>query len=62
MSEAAKKLVDAFDALPPDERRNVVREILRRAVLFYHDFPSDEELIIAADDIFSDLDSHETLE
>ena len=62
MSEAAKKLMDAFDALHLDERREVVREILRRTVLFDHGFPSDEELIAAADDVFLDLDRFESRE
>jgi hypothetical protein len=56
MGDAAKKIIEAFDALPQTERQEVILEILRRASLVDLGFPRDEELVAAADDIFKSLD------
>lgn len=60
MTEAARKLLDTFDALQEADRQEVLREILRRAALAHHGAPSDTELIAAADGMFLDLDRRET--
>ena len=59
MSDAAKKIIEAFEALPPAERQEVIRELLRRAAIVDLGFPSDEELVATADDVFQDLDGRE---
>ena len=59
MGDAVKKIIEAFDALPQNERQEVILEILRRASLVDLGFPKDEELVAAADDIFKGLDDRE---
>jgi hypothetical protein len=51
-------VVDTFEALPEEDQRSVVLEILRRTAEDYP--PIDElELVLAADQIFGDLDRRE---
>lgn len=59
MTEAARKLLDTFDALQEADRQEVLREILRRAATAPHEAPSDRELIVAANEVFLDLDRRE---
>jgi hypothetical protein len=60
MSGGAKRVLDAFEQLPPDERDEVVVELLRRVAMAPHDSPSDDELLHAADDVFHELDRRES--
>lgn len=60
MTEAARKLLDTFDALQEADCQEVLYEILRRVALAPHQAPSDTELIAAADEVFLDLDRRET--
>jgi len=62
MGDAAKKNIEAFDALPPSERQAVILELLRRASLVDLGFPQDEEFIASADQIFRELDQRESEE
>ncbi len=62
MTGAAKKLIDEFEALPDEDRNEVLAELLRRAALAPHDFPSDDELTAAADRLFADLDRQQERE
>ena len=62
MSDAAKRIIEAFEALPQAERQEVIRELLRRAAIVDLGFPSDEELVVAAGDVFQDLDRREARE
>ena len=59
MVAAAKKVLEAFDALPLPARQEVLGEMLRRAALEHHGLPSDDELIAAADGLFLQLDRDE---
>jgi hypothetical protein len=59
MTQAAKKLVGEFDALPQAEQELVLAELLRRAAAGPHDLPTDKDLIAAADQVFQDLDQFE---
>ena len=59
MTRGAQSVLEAFEQLPPGEREEVVRELLRRTALSQHDSASDEELLQAADAIFVDLDQRE---
>lgn len=59
MTQAAKKLLDEFDALPAQDRAELLAELLRRAALAPHDLPQDDDLVAAADHLFVDLDRRE---
>jgi hypothetical protein len=59
MTQATKKLLDEFDALPDRERSELVAELARRVALAPHDLPQDEDLLAAADRLFVDLDRRE---
>jgi len=56
MGDAARHLLKAFEALSETERREVLEELLRRAAELPYSFPSDEELVRAADQLFRELD------
>jgi hypothetical protein len=57
MTEAAREVLAAFDALPPAEQQQVVAEILRRAA-GYGDLP-EEALHQLADELFRAYDAEE---
>jgi len=59
MSAAAKHLIEKFESLPPADQREVVNELLRRAVEQPYSSPTDGELLQVADHVFSDYDRHE---
>ena len=56
MGNAARDLLQTFEALPESDQREVLALLLRRASEAPYDLPSDEELLYAADEIFKDLD------
>ena len=62
MTQAAKKLLDDFNALPDQERSERVAELVRRVALAPHDLPQDEDLVAAADRFFVELDRREQSE
>ena len=55
MGDAARHLLRSFDALSETDRREVLEELLRRAAELPYSFPSDDELVKAADQVFQDL-------
>ena len=59
MTQAAKKLYEEFDALPDQDRSEVVTELARRVALAPHDLPNDDDLVAVADRLFVDLDRRE---
>ncbi|MBI2318539.1 MAG: hypothetical protein HYY28_17355 [Betaproteobacteria bacterium] len=59
MGDAAQHLLKSFDALPETERREVLEALLRRAADLPYSFPSDDELLRAADHVFQELDRRE---
>jgi hypothetical protein len=59
MTQAAKKLLEEFDALQDAERAEVLAELLRRVALAPHDLPDSDDLTAAADRLFVDLDRRE---
>ena len=59
MTRGAQNVLDAFEQLPPDEREEVVRELLRRTAASMHESATDEELLHAADALFLELDQRE---
>jgi len=62
MTQATKKLLDEFDALPDRDRSELVAELARRVALAPHDAPRDEDLVAAADRLFIELDRRERSE
>jgi hypothetical protein len=59
MTQAAKRILDAFDALSERERSELLPELLRRAGFVPHDLPNDEDVTSAADRLFVELDARE---
>jgi len=62
MGDAARHLLQSFEALSETERREVLEELLRRAAELPYSFPSDDELVHAADQVFLDFDHREAKE
>jgi len=62
MTPATKKLLEEFDALPDQDRSELVAELARRVALAPHDLPQDDDLVAAADHLFSELDRREPSE
>jgi hypothetical protein len=59
MTQAAKKLLEEFDALQDADRAEVLAELLRRVALAPHDLPDADDLTAAADRLFVELDRRE---
>lgn len=60
MTQAAKKLLEQFEALPEADRSAIVAELARRVALAPHDLPNDQDLVASADRLFSELDRRES--
>jgi hypothetical protein len=60
MSRGAQAVLEAFDQLPPAEREEVFQALLRRLALSDHESFTDEELLSAADTVFSAYDEEES--
>ena len=56
MGDAARHLLKSFDALSEADRREVLEQLLRRAAELPCAFPSDEELLRRADQVFQEFD------
>jgi hypothetical protein len=59
MTNTARQLVDSFEALPEDERHEVLGQLLRCILDKPYASLSDEELTGTADVLFQDYDSGE---
>jgi hypothetical protein len=59
MTRAAQQLLEQFEALPDQERSEVVAELARRIALTPHGAPTDDDLIATADRLFVELDRRE---
>lgn len=59
MSRQTAQLLDAFEALPEEEKRVFTVEFLRRAVPFDSGPLDDAETAAAADHLLADLDAEE---
>ena len=59
MSKQTAELLEAFDALPEEEKRVFTVEFLRRAVPIDSGPLDDEETASAADQLFGDLTTEE---
>jgi hypothetical protein len=56
MSSQTALLLEAFEALPEDDKREFTVEFLRRAIPFESGPLDDSELAAAADELLSSLD------
>lgn len=59
MTRTVKELLVTYDRLPEPEQREAASEILRRYRRIAVDPISDNELILAAEDLFLELDRRE---
>jgi hypothetical protein len=59
MSQQTAELLEAFEALPPDEKRIFTAEFLRRTIPFDSGPLDDEETAYAADRLLATIDSEE---
>jgi hypothetical protein len=62
VTQATQKLLDEFEALPDQDRSELVAELARRVGLALHDLPKDDDLVAAADRLFLELDRGEQSE
>ena len=59
MGNAARHLLKSFEALSETDQREVLAQLLRRAGDLPYSFPSDDELVRAADQVIQELDRRE---
>ena len=59
MTNAAKQLIDSFEALPEDEKHEVLAQLLRRLMSTPYSSPTDEDFLHAADLVFQEYDRRE---
>jgi hypothetical protein len=62
MTQGARRLIEQFDALPEQDRSEVLAELARRVGWSPHDLPQDEDLLAAADQLFVEIDRRESNE
>jgi hypothetical protein len=59
MDSRTSQLLEAFDALPVEEKRIFTVEFLRRTIPFDSGTLDDEETARASDDLFASLDAED---
>ena len=59
MTQATQRLLDEVEALPDQDRAELVAELLRRTAFSPHDLPEDDDLVASADRLFVELDRQE---
>lgn len=59
MTNAAKQLIDSFEALPEQEKHEVLSQLLRRLMDKPYSSLTDEELTGTADLVFQEYDRRE---
>jgi len=61
MKKLVEELLNSFEKLPEAEKRELASEIIKRSLAF--DLPqlSDDALILAADQVFLQLDKDESI-
>jgi uncharacterized protein YfbU (UPF0304 family) len=62
VTKAAQQLIDSFEALPEEEKHQVLVQLLRRLVDTPYSTLSDQELLHAADLVFQEYDRNEVKE
>lgn len=59
MTQTARQVLETFDRLPEPEQREVASQILRRTVQLEAPPLTDETLVLAAEELFLELDQRE---
>jgi hypothetical protein len=61
MTRLVEELLNSFEKLPEAEKRDLASEIIKRSLAF--DLPqlSDDSLLLAADQVFLQLDKDESI-
>jgi hypothetical protein len=59
MGDAAQHLLKSFEALSEADRREVLEQLIRCASELPYSFPSDDEFLRAADQVFQEFDRRE---
>ena len=59
MTNAARQLIDSFEALPEEEKHEVLAQLLRLLIRSPYSLPSDEDLTHVADSVFQEYDRDE---
>ncbi len=59
MTPSAQNLISTFDQLPELEKKEVAAPILHRTLQLDFPPPSDEELLLSAEEAFLELDRRE---
>jgi hypothetical protein len=62
MTRAAKQVIDSFEALPEQDKGEVLAQLLRRLIDSPYVVPTEEELTHAADLVFQEYDRREAQE
>ena len=62
MTAQAKHIIEDFGALPDQEKREVLAELLRMSREIHYPAVSDDELLLTADEIFLEYDRREAAE
>jgi hypothetical protein len=60
MTQGAKGVLEAYEALSPEERASVLAELMRRVAQSDHDVPTEKELVESADQVFLEYDRSES--
>ena len=60
MTLAAQRILETFETLPETDKQTVAVEILRRTL--DDSAPEDQDLVLAADQVFLQLDRSEALD
>ena len=59
MTRAAQKVLDTFETLPEEDKKELAAEILRRTSAEDYEDLDDSALTLAADQVFLELDRRE---
>ena len=62
MTAQGKHIIDEFEALPDQTKREVLAELIRSSRFIEYSAVSEDELLSAANDIFLDYDQRESEE
>ena len=61
MTRSGEELLDSFEKLPEAEKRELASEIIKRSLAFDMPQLSDDSLLLAADEVFLQLDKDESI-
>ena len=61
MKKLVEELLNSFEKLPEAEKRELASEIIKRSLAFDLAQLSDDALILAADQVFRQLDKDESI-